>query len=197
VDVSICGSDGCVTVRDDLGDGKSVLGDAVLGAVYVDFDALVQAPAATPYLEVQVGVHWLEPKRRYLVPRLGLLYDPPNWIRLDPRVARNVRQLVARLALFEPPRVTGATLDRRVVTEPAAYAGLIRALPRAPSPTPGALVLRVELRSPRPTPWTQDAGVLQVAPFAGLVRRDGVWRRLPAGLAATVRRDVGVGRRPA
>lgn len=196
MDVSICGSDRCVTVRDDLADGESVLGDAVFGAVYVNFDALVEAPAATAYLRVAVGVDSLEPKQRYLVPRLGLLYDPPNWIGLEPAVARSVRRLVAPLSPFRPPRVIRATLDGRAVADPAAYAGLIRALPGAASPAPGTPLLRVELRSRRPTPWTQEAGLIQVAPLAGLVLRDGVWRRVPAGLTATLRRDAGIGRMP-
>jgi hypothetical protein len=167
---------------------------AVLNAGDLPLEAFVSSPPVGPYYSVRFRADWVEsvePGTHYLADSLSLVYDEPNWIELPPAAVAGLGEAVRSIEPFPAPSITSVRLGGRPAEQPALYGGIFERLQPAELPL-GSDRLRLFLRSKRPTPWTQHAGLIEVAPGLGLVRRDGEWFRLPAALAETVRRDAGL-----
>ena len=163
-------------------------GDWLLGPEYTNLDSIVSSPPPRPYVELDLGEGW--PGRRFFVPDLGLLWIVSNWVRPDPESAAALRAAVAGIEPFPAPAIEEVRVGERQAAAPEAYAAIWGRLQPADYPPPGSARYRVRLISSRPTPWTQSAGLLIVAPASGLLFRDGEWLELPEALAGTVRADT-------
>lgn len=184
--VVVCGSSGCVRVDDA----------ETLRAVPQGGEA--EEPLGPPAAFYRVTfVHGVPPSSGtqdlyYLPAQNALAYvDPYGSVRASPifgpSATGTMKRLVRELRPFAPPRISAVVVGDRTLRgrDAATYAQLFRAGRSAPPAYPDEWI-PVDLRSARPTPWTEGAREFMLAPEARLLERGGVQYELPSGLAADV-----------
>jgi hypothetical protein len=161
------------------------------------------APGPTAFYRLDFTVDGQSAFSSYYESRSGLatFEDGPGhvvWTRLAPRLATAAKEAAKHVEAFPAPRVTGARVGgRRVTDDPASYARLLNiagpiAVPRTNS---GSMGISLEARDPNP--WTSV--MLLYYPADNILFRDtSTFIKIPAALAADIEaaRPLGSGGGP-
>jgi hypothetical protein len=190
--ITLCGAAGCVEKKLDGFGHRSTIEDSVTG---------LPAPPPSRFYRLMFGVApHVDPSNAIeYEPRSGLVALESGvsrwtkWERLDPTIARVVKDLARQLEPFPRPTVTEVKIGKQVLREDAASYLRLTAL-RGKYVLGDGRPVGIRLGSPTETPWTArgmlyypDNDVLLVSPATSI--------RLPAELAADIEaaRPLGAG----
>ncbi|MDQ3889113.1 MAG: hypothetical protein M3312_00975 [Actinomycetota bacterium] len=115
----------------------------------------------------------------------------PVWSRVTPAAARLLKVATRGLEPFPKPQLSSVEIGSKTVVDGAdSYLRLFE-LPRTSGALPSGLPVVysewIDLRSQRPSPWTDGSRDLSFSPRAGLLERGGQVVRIPEELLADVR----------
>ena len=113
-----------------------------------------------------------------------------NWMKLYPEGAAVLRKLSEGVEPFAKPVVTHARVGKRVARDPASYLRLYEIRSAGFRSLGKPDWIRIVLRSPQPSPWTDGQNDLQYSPSTRLLLRDGEYVSLSKPLAKRVRRGL-------
>lgn len=181
VQAQICGAEGCATTtdRDEL---MLVPGGEAIGT----------PPPLAPYYEVRVTIaegddtstwtSWYVPSADMVAFR-----DPDGTTAFHPIFGKSIpfmREWAQQVEPFAAPRITAAFVGgKRVAGDAATYAELFAAESAGPARPETYDWVPVELRSARPSPWTDGGVGLLYSPADGLLHRGPDLILLSDGLA--------------
>jgi hypothetical protein len=183
--IEICGAAGCKTVT------ERVDPDVMDGEPYA------HPPAASSFYSLRMTAKegdktfsWTI----YYVPS-GYLRGidergDSNWMKLYPEGAAVLRSLSENVEPFAKPVVTYARVGKRVARDPASYLRLYEIRSAGFHSLGRPDWIRIVLRSPQPSPWTDGRNDLQYSPSTRLLLRDGEYVLLSKPLAKRVVRGL-------
>lgn len=183
--VEICGHAGCKTVTERL-DPR-----------VIDGEPYVHPPAASSFYSLRMAAKegdktfsWTI----YYVPS-GYLRGidergSSNWMKLYPEGAAVLRSLSEGVEPFAKPVVTYARVGKRVARDPASYLRLYEIRSAGFRSLGKPDWIRIVLRSPEPSPWTDGRDDLQYSSSTHLLLRDGEYVLLSKPLAKRVSRGL-------
>jgi hypothetical protein len=186
---TFCGTSGCRTYDDRATLNRIPAGEATTAL----------GPVAPYYrVEVVAGEHGNPQNQHaffmYYVPSANAMAfeEPEGVMRSHPifgaPTINLMRRLTRGLEPFPRPMVTRATVGERLVTGAAArsYLELFDPLPEAERTEAPNDWINVDLRSTRPSPWTDEKIDLVYSPGANLLERGWTRVEVPAAVAADV-----------
>jgi len=187
--LAVCGADGCssVPVPARL---RSPMG---VDRLMMSARAAARMPAPGPFYRLRVGMEGAMMSFSYL-PGGELLRDR-DWVVLGAKLRSAIDAAVAGQAAIVPTLRAVSIVGRRV-SDPQAYAPLLRRLPGSARTVNAAAKgsVGIYMTTSTSSPWGLDRVVFALyEPHAGLVDVAGAVRVPPASVRRAIQRDAGIG----
>lgn len=187
---TVCGANGCVSVKDPTATQKLPLLGPQEGA------SVVGPAAPAPFYRVRLGVGdaLYAPEAAYYVPtaRVLRLKDPAyaEWLSIPPAGVEVLQQATATLQPYAVPPFTTVFVDEELARSPATYLKLFEVGRSVSSWSGAGGWLSTLLLSKRPSPWGDGANDVWVSRHASFLRRDGEVVRIPGSMAQRIRQRL-------
>ena len=194
--VSVCGASGC----NDVDDVRAFMAAGGLDTGSPDERPI---PAAQPYFRMEVEMHapgedlpgWsvflLADGSLVRAQGPGAALDQ-DWMTLPADAGRTIASATDGLEPYPAPKLTDVRIGGRRATDPASYSDLfgLKAAPKPTTVSPGGWE-RIDVRSAKPSPWTDGGDRIDWSPSLGVIRVDGLYFEPGAALSDRLSSDTG------